>query len=134
MLRRLIGEDVELVTNLAPDLDRVYADAGQLEQILMNLAIHARDAMPHGGRLAIETATLVVDSSCAMPHVDVKPGSYVMLAVIDSGTGMDEQTHERIFEPFFLERPAYSDCARSNFSSTYCPFAITCSSSIHTSQ
>ncbi|MEP6549865.1 MAG: response regulator [Gemmatimonadales bacterium] len=103
MLGRLIGEDIELVTILAPDLGAVLADTSQLEQILMNLVINARDAMPSGGRLAVETANVELDQSF-MRDVVIHPGSYVMLAVSDSGTGMDEATKQRLFEPFFTTK------------------------------
>jgi signal transduction histidine kinase/DNA-binding response OmpR family regulator len=104
MLRRLIGEDVTLVTALAPEPVPVRADAGQLEQILMNLAVNARDAMPQGGRLMIETSNVVLDDSEAMQRSDLRPGPYAMLAVTDSGVGMDAETRRRLFEPFFTTK------------------------------
>jgi signal transduction histidine kinase/ActR/RegA family two-component response regulator len=104
MLRRLIGEDVELVTSLAPGLGRVRADPGQVEQVIMNLAVNARDAMPRGGRLTIETAELDVDQELARHHVDFVPGRYVMLAVTDTGVGMDRADQAHIFEPFFTTK------------------------------
>jgi PAS domain S-box-containing protein len=103
MLARLIGEHVELVSFLAPGLDAVRADAGQLEQVLMNLAVNARDAMPSGGRLAIETANVELDQSF-MRDVLIHPGPYVMLAVSDSGLGMSDETKRRLFEPFFTTK------------------------------
>ena len=95
LLRRLIGADVHLAMPLAPDLGAVKADPGQLEQIIINLAVNARDAMPGGGRLTIEAANMVVET---------RPGRYVMLAVSDTGIGMDEQTKARVFEPFFTTK------------------------------
>jgi PAS domain S-box-containing protein len=103
ILRRLIGEDIDLMTVLGPQLGRVRADPGQLEQVIVNLVLNARDAMPEGGRLTIETANVDVD--VASPEVPgVGPGSYATIAVRDTGVGMDEDTRQRIFEPFFTTK------------------------------
>lgn len=104
MLRRLIGEDIELVTVLAERLGQVKADPGQIGQVIMNLAVNARDAMPQGGKLTIETANIDVDQSDVYRHFDLKPGAYVMLTISDTGIGMDEQTQAHIFEPFFTTK------------------------------
>jgi PAS domain S-box-containing protein len=104
MLGRVIGEHITLETSLAAALPPVTADRGQIEQIVMNLAVNARDAMPAGGRLTIETRAIVLDDDYAGEHPDVAPGSYVMLAVSDTGTGMDEETRAHMFEPFFTTK------------------------------
>ncbi|MCU1386423.1 MAG: sensor protein [Acidobacteria bacterium] len=104
LLRRLISEDVELVTVLAPGLHPVTIDPASVEQILVNLAVNARDAMPTGGRLTIETANVDLDETYAVTHVTMTPGAYVMLAVSDTGAGMDAATRTRVFEPFFTTK------------------------------
>ena len=103
MLARLIGEHIQLVAVLSPDIGAVRTDRGQLEQVLMNLALNARDAMPSGGRLAIETANVELDQSCSTTAV-VQPGPYVMLSVSDNGTGMSDTTRQRLFEPFYTTK------------------------------
>jgi len=104
MLKRVIGEDIELVTHVAADTGRVKADPAQMEQVIMNLAINAREAMPEGGRLGIETKNVNLDAKYAEEHPGLEPGSYVMLAVRDTGVGMDDETLSRIFEPFFTTK------------------------------
>ncbi|HVR63343.1 MAG TPA: ATP-binding protein, partial [Polyangia bacterium] len=104
MLRRMIGEDIDLGTALAPGLDAVRADACQIEQVIMNLVVNARDAMPDGGRLQIETANVDVDEPFARAHLGLTPGRHVMLAVMDSGPGIDPAIQDKIFEPFFTTK------------------------------
>jgi CheY-like chemotaxis protein len=104
MLGRLIGEDVELIMKLEPDLGLVKADPGQLEQVVLNLAINARDAMPDGGKLMIETANDYLDETYNQEYVNFKSGPYIMLAVSDTGVGMDVETQTHIFEPFFTTK------------------------------
>jgi len=104
LLPRLIGEDVELVIRGASDLGMIRADASQMEQVIMNLAVNSRDAMPSGGRLVIETSNVDLDQMYTSAHPVVRAGRYVLLAVSDSGTGMDEETQAHIFEPFFTTK------------------------------
>ncbi len=104
MLRRIIGDHIELETILAPDLWSVRADASQLEQIIVNLAVNASDAMPDGGRLTIETTNLVLDDRFAADHLDAEPGEHILLTVSDTGTGMSKEVMQHIFEPFFTTK------------------------------
>jgi two-component system, cell cycle sensor histidine kinase and response regulator CckA len=104
MLRRLIGEDIELVTIPAAAEDTVEADPGRLEQVIMNVAVNARDAMPGGGKLTIETGTAHLDESFSARRLGVAPGRYVLISLTDTGTGMDEETLSHIFEPFFTTK------------------------------
>ncbi len=101
MLRRVLGEDIELKTSLSDFIGKVKVDPGQIEQVMINLAVNARDAMPDGGKLTIETANVELDEEYAHKHIAVKPGRYVMLSMSDNGVGMTPEVRERIFEPFF---------------------------------
>ncbi len=104
MLRRLIGEDINLVTKLDPAVHPVLADAGQVEQVIMNLVVNARDAMPDGGTMTIETCNVELDDAFTAKHPSFRPGSYALLAVSDTGCGMDAGTKKHLFEPFFTTK------------------------------
>ncbi len=104
VLGRLISENIQLTTNLSPNLGQVKADPNQIEQVLVNLTVNARDAMPTGGHLSIETANVELDEVYARSHPEAKPGHYAVLAVSDTGCGMDKETQARIFEPFFTTK------------------------------
>ena len=104
MLRRVIGEDIELVTNLVRDLENSRLDPDQVTQVILNLAVNARDAMPKGGMLHLETAVADLDEVYTQEHPPVQPGRYVMLAVSDTGTGIDKSILPRIFDPFFTTK------------------------------
>ncbi len=104
MLRRLIGEDVELEILLAPEVGQLRIDPGQLEQIIMNLAVNARDAMPAGGRFTIETAAVKLDEKYGISPVELSPGAYVMMSVSDTGVGMSREIRQKIFDPFFTTK------------------------------
>ena len=104
LLRRLIDDNIEMITRVQDDLGKVKADPAQIEQVVMNLVVNARDAMPTGGRLVLETLNVHLDSDYALEHVTVKPGDYVMLAVSDNGVGMNAETVAHIFEPFYTTK------------------------------
>jgi signal transduction histidine kinase/ActR/RegA family two-component response regulator len=106
MLRRLLREDIQLATRFDPHLALVNADAGQLEQVIVNLVVNARDAMPRGGQLSLETANVMLGPGYGPTHADAPPGAYVLLAITDTGVGMSKATQTRIFEPFFTTKPA----------------------------
>ncbi len=104
MLRRLIGEDIDLRSVLAPDLARVFMDPGQMEQVIANLVVNARDAMALGGTLTLRTENVLLDQDFARQRKEVRPGPYVLLAITDTGVGMDEETRARVFEPYFTTK------------------------------
>jgi two-component system cell cycle sensor histidine kinase/response regulator CckA len=104
MVERLVGPNIRVQAQLAPELGAIRADAGQIEQVIINLAVNARDAMPNGGSLLLETSDLVLDQPLVVRRIEIPPGRYVTLSVTDTGVGMDEATQERIFEPFFTTK------------------------------
>jgi len=104
MLTRVIGEDIDLIMVPAASLGAVRADAGQIDQVIMNLAVNARDAMPSGGKLTIETSNVSLDEEYARFHAPLRPGDYVLLSISDTGLGMDSETQSHIFEPFFTTK------------------------------
>lgn len=104
ILRRVLGEDIELIASVAPELGQVTADSGQLEQVILNLAVNARDAMPQGGRLILEAVNMEVDAALASRLGGMAPGEYIRLIVSDTGSGMDTETQTHIFEPFFTTK------------------------------
>jgi CheY-like chemotaxis protein len=104
LLRRTLGEDIDLLTLFHPDLGLTEVDVHQFEQVVLNLAVNARDAMPHGGRLTIETGNVEIGEEYCRTHADCSPGGYVMLSVSDTGVGMDQGTKSHIFEPFFTTK------------------------------
>jgi CheY-like chemotaxis protein len=106
LLERVLGEDVRLIIDVDPALGRILADQGQLEQVILNLAVNARDAMPDGGQLVLETTNVEVDDAYVMRHADLLVGSYATFAVTDTGSGMAPETLARIFEPFFTTKEA----------------------------
>src|SRR5262249_23741667 len=104
MLRRLLAENIEIELRLMPNLGTVRADPNQLSQVLVNRAVNARDAMPNGGRLLVETANVILDEGFCQTHLGMLPGRYVALLVSDTGVGMEEETRARLFEPFFTTK------------------------------
>src|SRR5262249_31751982 len=104
MFRRLLGEDIQLLTRLSPSLGSVCADAGQLHQVLMNLLVNARDAMPKGGTVLIETRNVAANEDFLRQHSEFEPGAYVYLGVTDSGAGMSDEVKGHIFEPFYTTK------------------------------
>ena len=105
MLRRLIGDDIKLVLSLAPGVDNIKADPGQISQVMTNLVLNARDAMPGGGAITIETANVEIDLAAIVDEQELAPGRYVTLVISDNGMGMDEETRQHLFEPFFTTKP-----------------------------
>ena len=104
LLRRIIGEDIELITILSETLGRIKADPGQVEQVIVNLAVNARDAMPAGGKFILETSNVDLDENDVRSHIGIKPGAYIEISVSDTGAGMSSEVRERIFEPFFTTK------------------------------
>src|SRR5262249_42766673 len=104
LLRRLISEDIELILKLDPNLGMIRADPGQIEQIIINLAVNAREAMPHGGKLTIATASVDLAAGAEAEALELDPGPYVLMSITDTGHGMDAETKDRMFEPFFSTR------------------------------